>query len=433
MAILRSLFHKRSKLADTTAFEVPVEVVEEEGGAKEEVSTSTASKKNSSAEDFLDQWIQQAVEMRASDVHFERYRTYVKIRYRIDGRLQTIKNLPAHLHSGLVTRVKILAKLKIDEKRIPQDGRFSLVNGDKKFDVRVSILPGYLGECLVMRLLQSNSDLFSLQRLGARDKDVLKLEQLVAIQNGIIVVAGPTGSGKSTTLYSIIKKISSPERKVITVEDPVEYQLEGINQVSVNETIGMTFAAALRSMLRQAPNIILVGEIRDKETAEIAIRAALTGHLVLSTVHAKDTVNAITRLLDLGVPSYLIAATLRGVLSQRLIRKLCSNCAKEGQFDSLTLKEIAPEYEITGNEHVREPVGCDQCLKTGYKGRQAVMEILPVSEKVQKMIDQRLDEDTIRQQARSEGVETLREIALEHYTHGEIGYEALLALLAEMS
>lgn len=284
-----------------------------------------------------------------------------------------------------------------------------------------------------MRLLQSNSNNFSLQKLGARDRDVLKLERLVSIQNGIIIVAGPTGSGKSTTLYSIIKKISSPERKVITVEDPVEYQLEGINQVSVNETIGMTFAAALRSMLRQAPNIILVGEIRDKETAEIAIRAALTGHLVLSTIHAKDTVNAITRLLDLGLPTYLIAATLRGVLSQRLARKLCPFCIKTGPCDPELLKEIAPEYVIPADARVSEPSGCDQCLRSGYKGRQAIMEILPISEAIQKMIDQKCDEDAIRERAQNEGMETLRRVALEHYTHGEMGYESLLALLAEMN
>ncbi|MDR2812462.1 MAG: GspE/PulE family protein [Puniceicoccales bacterium] len=428
MSLLRSLFRKHSKLTEEKVRETYAEK-DDEGHA----IASGAQKKNSSAEEFLDFWIQKAVEMGASDVHFERYRTYVKVRYRIDGKLQTIKKLPANLHGGLVARVKILSKLKIDEKRTPQDGRFSLVNGDKKFDVRVSILPGYLGECMVMRLLRSDGENFSLQKLGARDKDVEKLSNLVSIQNGIIVVAGPTGSGKSTTLYSIIKKVSSPERKVITVEDPVEYQLSGINQVSVNETIGMTFAAALRSMLRQAPNIILVGEIRDKETAEIAIRAALTGHLVLSTVHAKDTINAITRLLDLGLPPYLVAATLRGVLSQRLVRKLCPKCSKTGVLDPKFLKEIAPEFPIAEGAKVSEPVGCEHCLNTGYKGRQAVMEILPVSEAIQKMIDRKSDEDEIRQQARQEGMETLREIALEHYVCGEIGQEALLALLAEMN
>ncbi|MDR1366505.1 MAG: GspE/PulE family protein [Puniceicoccales bacterium] len=426
--MFRSLFRKRPKLPDVKALE-PYAKKDSEGN----VIAASAQKKNSSAEEFLDFWIQKAVEMEASDIHFERYRTYVRVRYRIDGNLKTIRNLPVNLHSGIVTRVKILSKLKIDEKRIPQDGRFSLTNGDKKFDVRVSILPGYLGECIVMRLLSSDGENFSLQKLGARDRDVEKLNRLVSIQNGIIVVAGPTGSGKSTTLYSIIKKISSPERKVITVEDPVEYQLSGINQVSVNETIGMTFATALRSMLRQAPNIILVGEIRDRETAEIAIRAALTGHLVLSTVHAKDTINAITRLLDLGVPSYLVAATLRGVLSQRLVRKLCPHCAKAGVFDPEFLKEIAPEFPIPEDAKVSEPVGCERCLNMGYKGRQAVMEILPVSGTIQKLIDRKSDEDIMRQQACQEGMETLREIALEHYVHGEIGQEALLALLAEMN
>jgi type II secretory ATPase GspE/PulE/Tfp pilus assembly ATPase PilB-like protein len=428
MSMFRSLLRKRSKLPDPK--ELEIYAPKDDSG---HLTPSIAQKKNSSAEEFLDYWIQKAVEMGASDIHFERYRTYVKIRYRIDGKLQTIQKLPINLHSGLITRVKILSKLKIDEKRVPQDGRFSLSKGEQKFDVRVSILPGYLGECIVMRLLQSNSNNFSLQKLGARDRDVLKLERLVSIQNGIIVVAGPTGSGKSTTLYSIIKKVSSPERKVITVEDPVEYQLEGINQVSVNETIGMTFAAALRSMLRQAPNIILVGEIRDKETAEIAIRAALTGHLVLSTIHAKDTVNAITRLLDLGLPTYLIAATLRGVLSQRLARKLCPFCSKEGQCNPALLRDIAPEYAIPADVCIRESFGCDKCLQSGYKGRQAIMEILPISETIQKMIDQKCDEDAIRKQAQSEGMETLRQVALEHYTHGEMGYESLLALLAEMN
>ena len=431
MSILRSFFHKYSKPPKDNA---AIEQFKESAGPAES-NSANQKKLNSSAEEFLDYWLQKAVDMRASDVHFERYRNYVKIRYRIDGKLQTIRKLPVNLHSGLVTRVKILSKLKIDEKRIPQDGRFSLVNGDKKFDVRVSILPGYLGECMVMRLLSSTGENFSLQKLGARKKEVEKLGKLITIQNGIIIVAGPTGSGKSTTLYSIIKQISSAERKVITVEDPVEYQLSGINQVSVNESIGMTFAAALRSMLRQAPNIILVGEVRDKETAEIAIRAALTGHLVFTTIHAKDTVNAITRLFDLGIAPYLIAATLRGVLSQRLIRKLCPHCIKPGTFDPEVFKKIAPDMEIPPIESmsINEPGGCDECFGTGYKGRQAVMEILPVSDAIQKMIDKKSNEDEIRAQAKKEGMETLKEIALDHYLHGEVGREALMGLFAEIS
>jgi type II secretory ATPase GspE/PulE/Tfp pilus assembly ATPase PilB-like protein len=428
MSLFRSLFRKRSKSSSAKVLETYTQE-DDEGN----VIPQSTPRKTSSTEEFLDFWIQKAIEMGASDIHFECYRTYVKVRSRIDGKLKIIKKLPVNLHSSLVTRIKILSKLKIDEKRVPQDGRFSLANSDKKFDIRVSILPGYFGECIVLRLLRSDGEDFSLQRLGARDKDVEKLSNLISIPNGVIVTAGPTGSGKSTTLYSIIKKVSSPERKVITVEDPVEYQLAGINQVSVNETIGMTFARALRSMLRQAPNIILVGEIRDRETAEIAIRPALTGHLVLSTVHAKDTINAITRLLDLGIPPYLIAATLRGVLSQRLVRKLCPHCAKEDTLDPKFLKEIAPEFPIPEDAKVNKSLGCAHCLNTGYKGRQAVMEILPVSEAIQKMIDRKSDEDEIRRQAHEEGMEAMRKIALEHYVHGEISCEALLTLLAEIN
>lgn len=426
MSIFRSLFRKK---ANSLERENLVDLVQSDGS---EVDEKTSKKGGNSVEEFLDYWLKKAVDMRASDVHFEKYREYVKVRYRIDGKLQTIKKLPVNLHGSLVTRVKILSKLKIDEKRIPQDGRFSLEHHGGKFDVRVSILPGYLGECMVLRLLQGDGSSFSLQKLGAREEDISKLEKLIAIQNGIIIVAGPTGSGKSTTLYSIVQKVSSPERKVITVEDPVEYQLSGINQVSVHEAIGMTFAAALRSMLRQAPNIILVGEIRDKETAEIAIRSALTGHLVLSTVHAKDTVNAITRLLDLGVPSYLIAATLRGVLSQRLVRKLCPHCIEKKPLIPELINDIIPEYKIKGGEFFCESKGCEHCCDTGYKGRNAVMEILPISENIQKMIDGKCDEDQLRKQAQKEGMQTLREIAVEHFVHGELGKEALLNLLAEM-
>lgn len=425
MALFRSFFRKRTRVTD----ERILELYRSKNNNKNE---SFSLKKNRSAEEFLDFWLHKAVEMRASDIHFERYRTYVKIRYRVDGKLQVVQKIPVHLHSGLVTRIKILAQLKIDEKRIPQDGRFYFSHNDQKFDVRVSILPGYLGECIVLRLLSSDGKQFSLQALGARDSDIQQLEQLVLVQNGIFLVAGPTGSGKSTTLYSLIKKISSPERKVITVEDPVEYQLTGINQVSVNETIGMTFATALRSILRQAPNIILIGEIRDQETAEIAIRAALTGHLVLSTVHAKDTINAITRLMDLGVPSYLLAATLRGILSQRLVRKLCPHCCRESILDPHFLKAIAPDRTLPESAKIREAVGCIGCLGTGYKGRRAVMEILPISETLRKMIDQGSNEDEFRKQASAEGMRHLRDVAIDHYLNGELGQEALLSLLAEL-
>lgn len=395
----------------------------------------TATSSSRSAEDVLDYWLYKAIDMAASDIHFERYKTYLKVRYRIDGKLQTIRQLAIPLHSGMITRVKILANLKIDEKRIPQDGRFSLVYKDQKWDIRVSIIPGYFGECMVLRLLNVGSEKISLQGLGARPQDVQLLAQLTAAPNGMIVVAGPTGSGKSTTLYAIIRQIASPERKVITVEDPVEYQLPGISQVAVNEAIGMTFATALRSLLRQAPNIILVGEIRDRETAEIAVRAALTGHLVLTTVHAKNAINVITRFFDFDIPPYLIAATLRAVLSQRLVRTLCPHCLQIKRFDPEKFSTIAPEVVLPPFNKIRvgESIGCDQCSHTSYKGRRAIMEILPISENIRKMIDQRCSEDAIRQQAQSEGMETLRDIAIQHYLNGTLGEEALRSLLAEVA
>lgn len=379
-----------------------------------------------SAEDVLDYWLYKAIDMAASDIHFERYQTYLKIRYRIDGKLQTIRQLAIPLHSGMVTRVKILANLKIDEKRVPQDGRFSLLYKKQKWDIRVSILPGYFGECMVLRLLNAESNHFSLETLGARPQDIQLLTQLTSVPNGMIVIAGPTGSGKSTTLYALIQQIASPERKVITVEDPVEYQLPGVSQVAVNEAIGMTFATALRSLLRQAPNIILVGEIRDRETAEIAIRAALTGHLVLTTVHAKNAVNVITRFLDFDIPPYLIAATLRAVVAQRLVRTLCPHCYRKKFFDPSHF----PELTLDATCEIGTADGCEHCFHTGYKGRRAVMEILPIRETIAKLIDQRCSEDQIQQQA---GMQTLREVAIQQFQEGILGEEALQTLLAEVA
>jgi type II secretory ATPase GspE/PulE/Tfp pilus assembly ATPase PilB-like protein len=430
MSLFRSIFRSKAKENGREAIAGP-------GIDGSEINSPSSAEailqRKTSPEEFLDHWLRQAIEMRASDIHFEKFRTYLKVRYRVDGKLQTIAKLPENLHGGLIARIKILTKLKIDEKRLPQDGRFSIKHHSEQFDVRVSILPGYFGECVVLRLLQSDGRMFSLQNLGARQVDMEKLEQLIKVQNGIIVVAGPTGSGKSTTLYSIIRKISSPERKVITVEDPVEYQLPGINQVSVNEAIGMTFAAVLRSMLRQAPNIILIGEIRDKETAEIAIRAALTGHLVLSTVHAKDTISAITRLRDLGIPSYLIAATLRGVLSQRLARKLCPKCLNPEKPDRKLIEEIIPGHGIPDEATAYEPKGCEHCLGTGHRGRLALFELLPISDAMQKLIHRQVDEDQLRNLARNESMEFLKNVALDHYLHGRIGRTSLLSLITELS
>ncbi|MDR1458496.1 MAG: GspE/PulE family protein [Puniceicoccales bacterium] len=430
MSLFRSIFRSKAKENGPEAMaEHPIDT--QQTNSPQPIEAILREK--TSPEEFLDHWIRQAIDIGTSDIHFEKFRTQLRVRYRIDGKLRTIAKLPENLHGGLLVRIKILAKLKIDEKRLPQDGRFSIEHNSDQFDIRVSILPGYFGECVVLRLLQSDCSRFSLKNLGVRKIDIEKLERLVGIQNGIIIVAGPTGSGKSTTLYSIIQKISSPERKVITVEDPVEYQLPGVNQVSVNEAIGLSFAAVLRSMLRQAPNIILVGEIRDKETAEIAIRAALTGHLVLSTVHAKDSISSITRLRDLGVPSYLIAATLRGVLSQRLVRKPCTNCLNPTEPDRKLIEGIIPGHRIPNKVTVYEPSGCEHCLGTGHRGRLALFELLPISDAMEKLIHHRMDEDQLRALARDEAVKFLKNVALDHYFDGRIGRESLLALITELS
>jgi type II secretory ATPase GspE/PulE/Tfp pilus assembly ATPase PilB-like protein len=271
-----------------------------------------------------------------------------------------------------------------------------------------------------------------LQSLGASEEQALEIDMLMNYSNGMILVVGPTGSGKSTTLYTVIKSISSPERKVLTVEDPVEYQIDGVNQVAVNETVGMTFARALRAMLRQAPNVILVGEIRDKETAEMAIRAALTGHLVLSTVHARDTINAVTRLVDLGVPAYLIAATLRGILSQRLVQKLCQKCARKMSRDESFLHPSGSVVDIPADAVTYEAIGCDGCMHTGYKGRLAAYEVLPIEAEWRELIHDYSDEDVLREKFVQEKRKTMWESALRHYLKGNSDWIQVKNIMAEV-
>ncbi|MDR0728380.1 MAG: Flp pilus assembly complex ATPase component TadA, partial [Puniceicoccales bacterium] len=264
------------------------------------------------------------------------------------------------------------------------------------------------------------------------EEQAIEIDMMMNASNGMILVAGPTGSGKSTTLYAVIKKISSPEQKVLTVEDPVEYQIDGVNQIAVNERVGMTFARALRAMLRQAPNVILVGEIRDKETAEMAIRAALTGHLVLSTVHARDTINAVTRLVDLGVPTYLIAATLRGILSQRLVQKLCPSCARPVPCDEDFLRRSGHEGTLPAGTVTYEAVGCEHCLRTGYRGRLAAYEVLPIDAGWREGIHDYADEDVLRQKFVQEGRKSMRESAIHHYLKGHSDWNQVRGIVAEV-
>lgn len=333
---------------------------------------------------MVDQLIAQAVQLGASDIHIDAQELETRIRYRVDGVIRTDRTLPSSMHSILVTRIKVLAKLNIAEKRLPQDGRFQTEIDFHKLDLRVSILPTIFGEKVVIRLLDLSNVMIGMNKLGFSKQNLARFKQMIHAAYGIVLVTGPTGSGKTTTLYSALSALNSAEQNIITIEDPIEYQLAGVNQVQVNPTIGMTFAAGLRAILRQDPNIIMVGEIRDKETAEIAIRAAMTGHLVLSTLHTNDAVNSITRLVDMGVEPYLVASSLVGVVAQRLVRKVCSACAQPAQ---LTEKEeqLFKQRQLT-TANIRKGTGCSVCSHTGYKGRIAVQEALIIDDQLRELM-----------------------------------------------
>jgi general secretion pathway protein E len=352
--------------------------------------------------------ITRAIKMRASDIHFEPFEDLFRVRYRIDGVLHDVESLPKRLQAAVISRVKIMAKLNIAERRLPQDGRIMLRVKGKEIDFRVSTVPTIHGESIVLRILDKSSIVLDIDRLGF-PSDVLEgFKDLIGRPHGIILVTGPTGSGKTTTLYCALEKINSPEKKIITVEDPVEYQLSGINQIQVKPMIGLTFANALRSIVRQDPDVILIGEIRDAETAEIAIHSALTGHLVLSTLHTNDAPSAITRLIDMGMEDYLLSSTIIGILAQRLVRVACPHCREPFAPDQAILKEMKLSPEGLSQARVSEVKGCESCSHTGYWGRSGIFEFLKVSDEIQRLILEKKD-SSIREAARKQGMRTLRE------------------------
>ena len=328
---------------------------------------------------------QEALEMRASDIHVEPYPGRVRVRYRIDGVLRDVAEHPDHLRAPLTSRLKIMARMDIAEKRKPQDGRIGLKVAGRDIDVRVSVLPSSHGETIVMRLLDKGANLLSLRDLGFDDEDHRWFRRIIKKPHGICLVTGPTGSGKTTTLYAALSELNRPDVKIITAEDPVEYYLKGINQVQVNTRIGLTFGRILRAMLRCAPNVILVGEIRDLETAEIAIQAALTGHLVFSTIHTNDATSAITRLQDLGVKPFLVAASVQAVLAQRLVRRLCEECAESYVPHPEELVAVGLDVARLGDRKVRRPRGCRACEGSGYRGRLALFESLEMDTSLREM------------------------------------------------
>jgi general secretion pathway protein E len=355
--------------------------------------------------------ISQAAKARASDIHIEPSREQIKVRYRVDGVLYDLLTPPKHIQSALISRIKVMAKLDIAEKRLPQDGRFNVKIGNTEIDVRVSTIPTAAGERLVMRLLNKTNTLFDITDLGVSDAQMAQLKRLVAAPNGIILVTGPTGSGKTTSLYAFLSYINTPDINIITVEDPVEYQIDGINQIQVNPKIGLTFASGLRSIVRQDPDVILVGEIRDRETAEIAVQSALTGHMVFSTLHTNDSPSAITRLVDIGIEPFLISSSVNAVIAQRLLRVLCRDCRKPGQLGAAALSRIGLDPAIVADRTIYAPEGCDKCVQTGYLGRVGIFEFMAMSETLKNLILEAFDAGAIKSQAIKEGMITLQQDA----------------------
>lgn len=389
------------------------EELSKEKNLKEETDENEISDdlKNAPAVRMIDTIITNAVKARASDIHMEPFEEYVKVRYRIDGELQEMFRSPIETLPALVTRIKILSNLNIAEKRLPQDGRIITKVDNREVDLRVSILPTVYGEKVVIRILSRDSFIVDKQKLGMTEDSLKKLERIISSPYGIILVTGPTGSGKSTTLYAILKELNTVEKNIITIEDPVEYTMEGINQVNVNTKAGLTFATGLRSILRQDPDIIMIGEIRDDETAEIAIRSAITGHLVLSTIHTNDAPSAIVRLVDMGVEPYLVASSISGVISQRLVRKICPHCMEEYEASEKEKRILG----IDGRTDLKlyRGRGCNYCSNSGYVGRIGVYEIMEISRELRSCIMINKSTDELRDIAIKNGMKTLKDSCVE--------------------
>lgn len=372
---------------------------------------------------LVDLMIWQAINKRASDIHIEPFDDRFSLRYRIDGKLYDIPPPPKHLYLAVVSRIKILSKLDIAERRLPQDGAFAVKLEDRNIDIRVSIIPTLYGEKVVMRILDRSGVILELDEMGFEAEDLVKLRAAMSCPYGLIFLTGPTGSGKSTTLYAILQEIKSSEKNILTVEDPVEYRLDGVNQVQVKPEIGLTFANTLRSFLRQDPDIMLVGEVRDLETAEICVRSALTGHLVLSTLHTNDAPSAVTRLIDIGVEPYLLAPTLLIVVGQRLVRRLCPEC-KEPYTPTLSeLGSVKLKAEV-----IYRPKGCPACGHTGYKGRALIAEVMPTSQDLKETMVHGVSYHHLRDLARKLGMSTLYESGLKKVESGITSLEEVLSV-----
>jgi len=377
--------------------------------------------------------MQRAIETRASDIHIEPFEQCLKVRLRVDGVLQEIDAPNVKSTAAVISRIKIMAKLNIAERRLPQDGRIKVQMLGKELDLRVSTIPTMYGESVVIRLLDKENTVLDFAALGFAGRHLQQFIDVLALPHGIILITGPTGSGKSTTMYAALKQLNTSERKIITVEDPVEYQMEGINQIQAKPQIGLTFASALRSIVRQDPDVIMIGEMRDLETARIAVQSALTGHLVLSTLHTNDAAGGITRLLDMGLEEYLLTSTVNGILAQRLVRKLCPVC-KQGNIAApeivkdLRLRRFAPDGDIV----LYKPVGCSACAGMGYRGRLAIIEFLPMTDPVRKLIMAHEEAGAIQKLAIAEGMQTLYENGLVKVIQGITTLEEVMRVTSEI-
>ncbi len=389
---------------DTLGEEASLQVVDE--NPEEDTNLDTAAE-DASIIRFVNQVLRDAIELRASDIHLEPFEDEFRIRYRIDGVLQEV-SVPAQLKKfqpAIVSRVKILSHLNIAEKRLPQDGRIKIRIDDAEVDIRVSVIPMLHGEAVVMRLLRQNSTLRGMRELGMDGRELECFQRVLQLPHGIILVTGPTGSGKTSTLYTALNEINDEVRKIITIEDPVEYQLKGVNQIQVSEKAGLTFARGLRSILRHDPDVVLIGEIRDQETAQIAVQASLTGHLVFSTLHTNDAPGALTRLVDMGVEPYLVASSLEAVLAQRLVRVLCNHCKQVD--DSPAAQAFKAQVGIPVNTTIYRSVGCRECRNTGFFGRHAIFEWMDSDNEIRQLILKNSSSDLIRDAARRSGMRTL--------------------------
>jgi general secretion pathway protein E len=408
---------------------------EEEGGTSSEERENVDHLRDLASEapviQLVNLLITRAVEARASDIHIEPFEDKLRIRYRVDGVLLDYESPPKRLQAAVISRLKIMAKMNIAERRLPQDGRIRLQILGKDLDLRVSTIPTLYGESVVMRILDRSTLLLTLGELGFPDDVRLQFQRLIRKPHGMILVTGPTGSGKTTTLYTALSEINSADKKIITIEDPVEYQLRGVNQIHVKPKIGLTFANGLRSIVRQDPDVIMVGEIRDAETADIAIHSALTGHLVFSTLHTNDAPGAITRLLDMGVENYLVSSVLVAVLAQRLVRVICVECREPYRLEVAAVRKMGIKIDIDGPLQVFRGKGCAACNFTGYHGRSGIYEFLVISEEIQRLILEKTDSNMIRQRALALGMKTLWEDGWRKVEQGVTTLEDLLRVTKE--